>query len=349
MSEPRKRGRSRLTLLDLAAHAGVSRATASLVLGRSPLVAEKTRARVLESARLLGYVYNRGAANLRTRHTHTIGISVNEITNPYFTEITAAIQRAFFDSGRTTFVSNSEEETARQDQFIDTMREYNVDGLVICPATGTKPENLARLKEAGIPCVLVSRNVPGSGLDYAGHANARGMREATEHLIGLGHRRIAMVGGNTLTSTGRERRQGYLTALKAHGIGVDPALMIQGVPSRLLGATAIKSLLDIAKPPTAAVCFNDVIAFGVMLGLRQIGREPGRDFAVTGYDDLAEAALWTPALTTVRTSSVDMGTSAARLLLERIEHPDAPPKRIETAAILVVRESSCPPAPRGRA
>src|SRR4051812_37226605 len=124
---PKAGGRERLTLADLAAHAGVSRATVSLVLGKSSLVAEKTRERVLESARVLGYVYNRGAANLRTRRTHTIGVAINDITNPYFTELTAAIQRAFLDRGRTVFVSNSDEEVLRQEQFIATMREYNAD------------------------------------------------------------------------------------------------------------------------------------------------------------------------------------------------------------------------------
>lgn len=336
-------GRERLTVQDLAAHAGVSRATVSLVLGKSPLVAEKTRARVLESARLLGYVYNRGAANLRTRRTHTIGVAINEITNPYFTELTAAIQRAFLDRGRMVFVSNSDEEPARQEQFIATMREYNADGLVICPAEGTDPSSLRRLGEQGIACVLVSRDVAGSGLDYVGHANQRGMFLITEHLIGLGHRRIAMLGGADLSSTGLERRAGYREALGAHAIPFAPELMVPGTPSRSFGATAIRQLLRLEEPPTAAVCFNDVIAFGVMLGLRQIGREPGRDFAVFGYDDLAEAELWTPALSTVRIDSDAIGTAATQLLLDRIEEPGGPPRRVVSQPKLIIRESSCPP------
>jgi len=334
----------RLTLQDLAAHAGVSRATVSLVLGKSPLVAEKTRERVLESARLLGYVYNRGAANLRTRRTHTIGVAINEITNPYFTELTAAIQKAFLDLGRSVFLSNSDEAPARQDQFIATMREYNADGLVICPAQGTDVATLRRLKDQGIACVLMSRDVAGSGLDYAGHANTRGMFMATEHLISLGHRTIAMLGGSDLTSTGYERRLGYREALAAHGIAVRPDLMVPGVPSRSFGATTIRQLIAGPNPPTAAVCFNDVIAFGVMLGLRQIGREPGRDFAVFGYDDLAEAELWTPALSTVAIDSHGIGATAARLLLHRIDDPDGPPQRVLSEPRLIVRESSCPPA-----
>ncbi|QCK84906.1 substrate-binding domain-containing protein [Phreatobacter aquaticus] len=334
----------RMTLHDLARHAGVSRATVSLVLRKSPLVAEKTRAAVLESMRALGYVYNRGAANLRTQRSHTIGVSINEITNPYFTELTAAIQSAFLNHGRTVFIANSEEDPARQDQFIATMREYNADGLAICPSRGTSRETLRRLKAQGVACVLVSRDIAGSGLDYAGHANEAGMCEAVEHLIGLGHRRIAMIGGNDLVSTGRERRAGHRKALERHGIAVDPRLVVEGdAATRSFGAATVKHLLTLDEPPTAAVCFNDVIAFGVMLGLRQVGKEPGRDFAVVGYDDLAEAELWMPALSTVRNDTVALGAAAAQLLLDRIEAPDAPARRIVLAPKLVLRESSCPP------
>ncbi len=271
-----------------------------------------------------GYVYNRGAANLRTQRSHTIGVSINEITNPYFTELTAAIQRAFLDYGRVVFIANSEEDPRRQDDFIAAMREYNADGLVICPARGTSRETLRRLKAQGVACVLVSRDVAGSGLDYAGNANVAGMCEATEHLIGLGHRRIAMLGGNDLVSTGRERRSGYRKALERHGIPLDETLVVEGEATRSFGAAAVRRLLDLDEPATAAVCFNDVIAFGVMLGLRQVGREPGRDFAVIGYDDLAEADLWVPGLSSVRIDTRTLGDTAAKLLLDRIENRDAP-------------------------
>jgi LacI family transcriptional regulator len=297
----------------------------------------------LEAVETLGYIYNRGAANLRTQRSHTIGVAINELTNPYFAELTAAIQRAFSDLGRTVFIANSEEDPVRQDQFIATMREYNVDGLAICPSQGTSPQTMKRLKDLGIPCVLISRNIAGCGLDYAGHANVAGMQMATEHLISIGHRRIAMVGGTDLISTGAERRTGYREALQRHGLAVDPDLILAGPPTRSFGAAAVKALLERDNPPTAAVCFNDVIAFGVMLGLRQVGREPGRDFAVMGYDDLAEAELWTPALSTIAIDSVAIGAAAAQLLLERIEHPDARPRRVVLQPKLILRESSCPP------
>jgi LacI family transcriptional regulator len=341
MTGKSSRNSRRLTLHDLAEHARVSPATVSLVLRKSPLVAKDTRARVLASIEALGYVYNRGAASLRTRRTNTIGAAMNELVNPYFMGLTAAIERAMAEIGYRVFLANSEEDPARQARFIETMREYNADGLVVCPVQGTDPAELAKqVRAAGLPCVLISRDLPGSGLDYAGHDHEGAMRLAVEHLIGLGHRRIAMIGGSQRTETGRERQRGYLAALTAHGIRPARELELEGPPTRSFGMEAIHRLLSLKRPPTAACCFNDVIAFGVMLGLRRMGLEPGRDFAVTGNDDTAEAALWTPALTTTVIDSPRMGENAANLLLQRLENPAAPPRRIVLEPKLVIRESS---------
>jgi LacI family transcriptional regulator len=336
---------ARLTLRDLAMHAGVSRATVSLVLRKSPLVAPKTRERVRQSMAALGYVYNRGAANFRTQRTQTVGVAMNELVNPYFSELTASIESALAKAGRTVFLSNSREDPVAQDGFIASMREYNVEGLVICPTRGSDPRTLRQLIKVGMPCVLISRNVPRSGLDYAGNDHRRGMHLATEHLVSLGHRRIAMIGANDLISTGIERREGYVQALAANDIAVDADLIRHGPPTRSFGADALKSLMATEDPPTAAVCFNDVIAFGVMLGLRQLGFEPGRDFAVVGCDDLDEAGLWTPALTTVAIDTIGMGEAAVRLLLERSADPSLPRRQVVLQPRLIIRASSGPSRP----
>jgi LacI family transcriptional regulator len=340
MRKTDKDNRGRLTLRDLASHAGVSPATVSLVLRKSPLVAKTTRERVLASIETLGYVYNRGAASMRTQRTHTVGIAINELVNPYFAELTAAIEHAMNAIGYSVFLSNSAEDPARQDQFIDTMREYNADGLIICPAAGTSVESLQRLTAFDMPCVQVSRYLRGVDLDYAGSDNRGGMSLATGHLIALGHRRIAMIGGNNAISTGRARHQGYADALNTHGIAIEPGLIVPTGATREDGAAAIKTLLKSRHPPTAAVCFNDLTAFGVMLGLRQIGLEPGRDFAVVGCDDVSEAALWNPALTSVAIDTVAMGEVAARMLLERIADHKAPRREIVLGPKLAVRASS---------
>ncbi len=332
--------RSRLTLRDLAKHADVSPATVSLVLRKSPLVAETTRERVLESVRTLGYVYNRGAASLRTQRTHTVGIAINELINPYFAQLTAAIERALNRIGYSVFLSNSAEDPVHQDHFIETMREHNADGVIVCPAERTTAVSLQQLNAFQMPCVLISRHVPGAAVDFAGNDHRRGSFLAAEHLISLGHTRIAMIGGNEYSSTGIERHEGFAAALAAHGVTFDPGLLVTCAPTREGGAEAILRLLDRADPPTAAVCYNDVIAFGVMLGLRKLGLEPGQDFAVTGCDDIAEAALWSPGLTSVAIDTVAMGDAAVQLLLARIAETDAPPRSVVLEPKLVVRASS---------
>jgi LacI family transcriptional regulator len=334
---------SRLTLHDLARHAGVSPATVSLVLRKSPLVADSTRARVQHAIQTLGYVYNRGAASMRSRRTHTVGAAMNELVNPYFASLTAALEQALTELGRTVFLANSQEDPARQARFVETMREYNADGIIVCPADRTDPAAFAALLHAaGLPCVLVSRDLPGSGLDYVGHDHRGAMRCGVAHLIALGHRRIAMVGGNPWNWTGQERLQGYREALDAAGIPHDPALHLPAPATRDGGVAAIAHLLRLHDTPTAAACFNDTLAFGVMLGLRRAGMEPGRDFSVLGNDDVSEAALWTPALTTSVIDATALGNDVARLLLQRIEMPQAPPQRIVLPPRLVVRQSTGP-------
>jgi LacI family transcriptional regulator len=332
--------RSRLTLRDLAKHAGVSPATVSLVLRKSPLVAETTRERVLQSMRTLGYVYNRGAASLRTQRTHTVGVAINELENAYFAALAAAIERALNRIGYSVFLSNSAEDPVHQDHFIETMREYNADGLIICPAENTTAQSLNQLAQFQMPCVQISRHVRGADVDFAGNDHRRGMFLATEHLISLGHTRIAMIGGNERSSTGIERREGFLAALEAHGVPFDPSMMVACSHNREGGSQAIRDLLARPNPPTAVACYNDLIAFGVMLGLRQIGREPGEDFPVVGCDDVSEAALWSPALTSVSIDTNAMGDAAVQLLLQRMVQPEAPRREVVLEPKLVVRASS---------
>ncbi|MGI4945611.1 MAG: LacI family DNA-binding transcriptional regulator [Janthinobacterium lividum] len=334
---------NRATLHDLARHAGVSTATVSLVLRKSPLVAAPTRERVRASIEALGYVYNRAAASMRSRRTHTVGAAINDMVNPYFAGLTAALEQSLSHLGRMVFLANSQEDPARQARFLEAMQEYSADGAVVCPAERTDPVAFATLvRGLGLPCVLVSRDLPGSGLDYVGHDNRGAMRQGVEHLLSLGHRRIAMIGGNPWNWTGQERRQGWREALLAHGITPDPALDIPARPTRIDGSAIIDQLLALPDPPTAAACFNDMLAFGVMLGLRRRLMEPGRDFAVLGSDDVLEAALWTPALTSSIVDTEAMGTAVAQMLLDRIETPDAPPQRLILAPRLVIRASTVP-------
>jgi LacI family transcriptional regulator len=166
-----------------------------------------------------------------------------------------------------------------------------------------------------------------------------GAEMAVEHLARLGHRRIAFVGGPAESSARRDRYAGYRRALDAAGLATDAGLSVTTPVTRTGGYEGILPLLERSDPPTAALCYNDVVAFGVMLRLYSIGVRVGTDFAVVGFDNIEEAALWRPALTTISIPPRHVGEVAARLLLSRIEDPDMPPRQCILDPELVVRDS----------
>jgi LacI family transcriptional regulator len=328
--------------MDVAKDAGVSRATASLVLRDSPLVADDTRDRVLASMRKLGYVYNRAAASLRTQRSQAVGLVVTDITNPFFAQMTIGSEAQLEQADHAVLLANTSDKLAKQDRLLEAMHEYGVDGILFCPAKGTSPDTIERLRRWHLPFVLVTRYLFEVEADYVGADNVLGAEMAVEHLLANGHRRIAMIGGPADSSARRERRRGYCNALERRGLNVDESLSIASPVTRDGGHRAILELLKPPDPPTAALCYNDVVAFGVMLGLQAAGRVPGEDFSVVGFDDIEEAALWRPALTTVSIAPRQIGVEAARLLLERIAGPDGSPRQTILPPKLVVRDSSCP-------
>jgi LacI family transcriptional regulator len=270
---------------------------------------------------------------------------VCDLVNPYYTDVTAGVQAALESLGRVLVLGNSAESVPRQLRFLETLREYNVEGLLLTPAIGTPKTHVERLLEWRIPVVQVTRYLAGVAMDYVGNDNQLAARLATEHLLGLGHRTIAYVGLNRLTSTGRDRFAGFGKAMKAAGQKVAEHHVVECPASREDGFRAITALFERAAPPTGVVCFNDVLAFGVMLGLRRHGMEPGRECSVVGLDDVAESALWQPQLTTVAIGRDQIGQIAARLLTDRLAEPDRPVERVVLPPQLVVR-ASCGEPPR---
>ncbi|CAO3411217.1 LacI family DNA-binding transcriptional regulator [Azospirillum largimobile] len=336
-------GNDRITLTEVAGHAGVSRSTVSLVLRGSPLVAAETRERVQAAMAALGYIYNRGAATLRAARTQTVGLLVCELNNPFYAELTAGMDDVLDAEGFVAFIANTAEQPERQERFLQRMREHNVDGVILCPAAGTQGELLDRLDLWRLPCVQALRFVSDQGRDYAGVDYQAGVETVVGHLVSLGHRRIAFVGGTLDHSAYAARHAGFTAAMRRHGLADD--LVLRCPLTRRAGAEVADDLLNRPQAPTAALCYNDVVALGLMLGLEARGLRAGRDLAVTGFDDVPEAALSRPALTTVATSARQIGQEAARLLLRRIADPQGPPERIILPSRLVVRQSCGAPTP----
>ena len=332
------------TLSTIAEHLGVSTATVSLALRDSPLVAETTRERIKKSAIEMGYIYNRRAASLRTSRSGIIGVLVHDIMNPFFAEIILAIEDELGQSRQTFLLCNHRDDIAIQSGFIDTLLQFGADGVIISPAIGTTSQDIERIETAGLPAVMIARWVQGSNAPVFRGDDKQGIRIATRHLLELGHRRIAFIGGRRETSTGRDRREGYLAAMHEYSIEPEAAWQMGSEATRKAGYDSVHALFESGVKPTAIVCFNDLVAIGVMSGLRSMGLSPGKDIAVTGYDDIAEAEIAAPALTTVWNGQQEAGRLAARAMIATLSGSEAPRGVVLIDPVLRIRESTCPPA-----
>ncbi|MCB1381486.1 MAG: LacI family DNA-binding transcriptional regulator [Notoacmeibacter sp.] len=308
----------KIKLSTIAEALGVSTATVSLALRDSPLVADGTRERIKDYAREIGYIYNRRAASLRTSRSGIVGVVVHNIMNPFFAEILGSIETELDRSRQTFILSNHYDQVEKQRNFIDTLLQLGADGVIMSPAIGTPPSDIEMAERNGLPVVLIARNVVGADVPVFRGDDTFGTSLATQHLISLGHTRIAMIGGTDQTSTGRDRYQGYLDAMAQAGLEARPEWRIPGPRTKQAGFDATQLFLTLPVRPTAVVCWNDLVAIGFMNGLSRAGLVPGVDVSVTGYDDLEEAAISTPALTTVWNGQREVGRRAAKTLLERL-------------------------------
>lgn len=328
----------RVTMVDIARATGVSKSTVSLVLQGSPLVRAETRDKVLAAIERSGYVYNRGAATLRSARTNIVGMVINDLANPFFAELAVGIERVFQTAGYIPFIANASESPTRQAEVLRSMREHDIAGLIICPSRGTKASDLERLAMGGFPVVLAMRRLAGLKLTSVTPDNFRGARRAVEHLIGLGHRRIAFVGGYDDMIAHNDRCGGWRAAMEEAGLDTPPGSVVEGAPNRETGERAVGWMLDRPDPFTAALCFNDVVAFGVIDGLARRGLAAGQDFGLVGFDDVREARHTQPPLTTVAVDSGALGERAAHAVLRMI-HGDSRVEDHVGDVHLVIRRS----------
>jgi DNA-binding LacI/PurR family transcriptional regulator len=279
---------------------------------------------------------NLDLSSLVKSRSHAVALIVSDITNPFFAEIIPAVEERLGIDGFVVFVGNSSEDRRREERLLAKIREFPPDGILICPALGDVESSWGAPTLAGrLPIVAFARRAP--GLDYAGIDNAQGAQLAVEHFYQVGYHRIAFVGGNPNSSAVQERVEGYQRALTRSGLQFDPLLVIPSAPTRLGGYDSVRKLLQIEDRPTAALCFNDVVALGVIEAIQVAGLKVGSDFGVIGFNDVSTETE--PALTTIDTAPRQLGEVAAELLLRRIKKPDS---LIQTSILhprLIVRES----------
>ncbi len=337
---PRKAAGRAVTVTDIARAIGVSRATVSLVLRGSPLVNVDTRARVEAELRRQRYVYNRAAANLRRRTSSSVALVINDLSNPFFAEFAAGVDEALGELGYVTLLGSTGESAQRQQAVLGTLMEHTPAGLILSPAEGSDAALVRQALGPTANVLLFNRAMPGADWDFLSLDNQQGAYLATRHLIERGHRDIAFFGGHAASSSCEQRRAGYQQALGEAGLSARAQWLIESAPNRLEAAARVDELFADGLRPSAAVCYNDTVALGLMLGLTSRGIRPGGDFAVTGFDDIPEAAVAVPPLTTLTVDPRARGRQAAELLLQRVQSPEAPPRRTVAPVQLRIRESS---------
>jgi LacI family transcriptional regulator len=331
--------RSPATIVDIARVAGVSKSTVSLVLNGDKRVRPKTRASVEAAISRLGYIYNRNAANLRGATSSLIGLVINDLTNPFFAELAAGIEDALFKLGLVPILANTNESPDRQAQVLQSLREHGVAGIIMCPARGTDTWTLVNQLPPSIPVVITTRRISGTPLPYVGADNRLGAHQAIAHLVRLGHRRIGFLGGDPKMTTHKEREAGWRDALTEAGLSIDGSLVFPGAPTRRGGFEAMEVALAMQPLPSAVLCYNDIVAIGATRALINRDMVPGKDMAIIGFDDIAEAQDNAPPLTTVSGDTKHLGVRCAESLLGLIRGQDPAALSYDGKTRLIIRES----------
>lgn len=333
----------RPTIIDVARKAGVSKSTVSLVLQNSPLVKEETRAEIRKVMAEIGYVYNRVAANMRSSNAGLIGLVINDLRNPFFTEFATSVQMTLSARGYATVLANTNEDPDLQAQVVSAMIEHGVTALMISPTYGNEAASFDPIARAGIPTLQVLRKVVSDGrqFPFAAPDYEEGGRLAAEHLLSLGAHQIAFIGGFQGRDVTKKRMKGYLSVL-GHA-GIEP-LILPGRPTRAFGREIARSLAQDYPDVGAVICFSDLVALGVLSGCAEIGRRLGIELKVVGFDDIEDCAQVWPSLTSVRCDIAGFGRRMAEILLEWVELGRAPPEETTTPVELIVRASTSPKA-----
>jgi LacI family transcriptional regulator len=333
-----------VSVVDVAARAGVSLGTVSNVLNRPDRVAPATRDRVMRAIEELGFVRNEAARQLRAGRSRTIGLVVLDVGNPFFTDLAAGVETTAAKSGLWVVLCNSDDDSDRERHYLSLLQEQRAFGILITPVT-SRTNAIDAIRRSGTPVVLVDRGSTRRQCSVSVNDRVGG-ELAVAHLIAQGHRRIAFVGGPLAINQVGERLAGARAALTAAGLP-DSALTVLETPrldvasGRATGERIAS--LPVRSRPTAAFCANDLLALGLLQDtVRRQKTVPG-DLAIVGYDDIDFAAAAAVPLTSVRQPRAQLGQAAMELLLEEASDPNGHQHRqVVFEPELVVRESTTP-------
>jgi LacI family transcriptional regulator len=328
------------TIEEVAGAANVSKTTVSHALSGKRPVAAATHARIVAAIEELGYRPSAVARSLKLSRSHTVGLIVPDVTNPFYPALARGLQEAVGAHGYLALLADTGGEGAQERRFVDEAVDRRVDGLVLS-TFDLSAGDLDDAVRAGIAAVSIGPQLSGPGIDVVSADDERAAADAVAYLLGRGHRRIAAISGPSGTTLGAARLRGYRAQLAAAGIEADPGLIREADWTRDGGHVAAARLLGHGQPPTAVFCANDLMAVGALDAAREQGVGVPDRLAVVGIDDIEAAALVTPSLTTIRIPAHEVGRVAGELLLQRMEGPRATePTAIPVAHELIVRTSA---------
>lgn len=323
--------KKRVTLKDVAQAAGVHVSTASRALDPKSrhLIAGESAKRIIEISRQIGYRHNAAAVALRTNRTRMIGVVVPDITSPIFPPIIRGIEDTLSKRGYLAIMGNTDNDARREEHLILTLQERGVDGFILA-SVELMDEAVAKLA-ADIAVVTVNRRLKDDSVSSVVHDENEGIRRILTHLVALGHRRIASIGGPQHLSTGSDRFQAFQRHRQAFGLPLEPGMA--AFAERYMeseGERCLEELLASGDKFTAILCANDRLAVGAIGALERRGLRCPEDISVTGYNDMPMMDRLRPALTTIRTNQYEIGVKASELLDQMIEN------RVESGAHLVL-------------
>ena len=326
---------------DIAADAGVSIATVSHALRNPDRVADATRRKVLASADRVGYTPNRLAASLRTARSGNIVVIIPDVSDSFNSGIIAAIEKVAHSRGYSVLLGDTQGSAEREREFAAMTLSHQADGIILMSHRLPFAAAAAEAGAAPLPPMVNGCEFTGDDrVPLVAIDDALAARDATRHLLELGHRRIAVITGDIASTSSRDRLRGFRRALQQAGVKPDERCVVEGAYSLTAGEHAAAQLLLLKQRPTAIFCFSDDIALGCMYTLRQNGFEVPGDISVMGFDDIPFARYSAPPLTTVAQPTAEIGAACATLLLDQIDGGPAAKKRHILPHRLVVRDST---------
>lgn len=308
-----------VTIKDIARAAGVSHATVSRALNGNTLIPEKTAVSIRNLAEKMGYMPSAAARGLKTHRSRVLGVIVSRIDNPYFGEVVQGIEDALQNKGYSIFIASSNLDRAQEKTIVQAFCEHRVDGVIIGSVHFSR-EYSNSLKKHGIPIVVINNQSP-RDYDYSiAHDDVVGAREVTDHLIQLGHTRIAYIGDDRAGRINRDRMRGFRQSMQSAGLPMEEEWTVTAHGSGIeQGSEGMDLLLNLPNLPTAIFCFNDLMAIGALKLMQQRGIAVPDQIALAGFDNISYSAYTTPALTTFDQPKRQIGSEAARILLDLIQ------------------------------